>query len=70
MLAHVMGVRPSTAESWLAKGTMSRKAALRAARWLETKAAELEAIASEIERLPEGKAPFGRPRAQKKKAPG
>lgn len=62
MLAHVMGVRHSTAESWLAKGKISRKAALRSAKWLEAKAAELQAMAAELESIPEGKPPFGRPR--------
>lgn len=52
MLAWVMGVKPSTASAWLTKDKISPQAARRAAKWLEARALELEALAREFEKAP------------------
>lgn len=49
MLAWVIGVKVKTAQNYLSRG-LSKPAALRAAGWARAKAAELVAIAEELER--------------------
>lgn len=71
MLAHVLGIGVKTANQYLVRNNIPYPSAQRAAKWLRGKAAELVALAEELERVPPSKQGFppGVGRGRKRKTP-